>query len=138
MTTSEQELREKLSRTVEHDELGTYGETCDGQYECVCDDSFEPYKILTDELSLDEVLNIIKTHTDELVKEATQRAYELARADVLTFRDVWLTNTGDDPVGDKAITIRNQLRNEIVVDINKRIKELNATNNTQKVEGEKQ
>lgn len=69
-------LRSKLSRVVEHDEFGKFGERCDGQYECVCDDDFTPYPILTDELSLKDVLQLIESYGNHRELEGLNKADE--------------------------------------------------------------
>ncbi len=75
-TTQNSELREKLSRIVEHDELGRFGERCDGQYECICDDSFSPYKILTDEMSLDEVMKLVNSEVVQVLDRLLETSFD--------------------------------------------------------------
>lgn len=63
------ELREKLLVTIDHDQEGRYGEMCDGQYECVCDDEFEPYDVPI-AYTAERLIDIIAAHLATNVQDA--------------------------------------------------------------------
>jgi len=80
----------------------------------------------------DELMNLITLHTQK--REAV--ALEFAKEQVNKLRDVYLTQenlpSGSDPLAEKAIAIRNKLRQDINADLDERIAHL--TNPTERSE----
>lgn len=71
--------------------------------------------------------DLIKSHTRQTALEARIDERELGKADVVKLREVYITHDIYDPRGDRAIAIRNHLRDEIVKDFDVRIATLKKT-----------
>lgn len=63
------ELFDALTLLAEHDEEGRFGEKCDGEYECVCDDEFKPYRVIAT-FTAERLNDLIATQTAKLQAEA--------------------------------------------------------------------